>query len=33
VEETGFELPDGRIITLSNETKFKSGEILVNPSI
>lgn len=31
VEDKSFELPDGKIITLTNEAKFKSGEILLNP--
>lgn len=29
IEETSYELPDGNILKLSNEIKFKSGEVLL----
>lgn len=33
IEEICFELPDGEIIKLSNEIKFKTGEILLRPTL
>lgn len=31
LEEKAFELPDGKILKLPNEVKYKSAEVLVNP--
>lgn len=33
IETKAFELPDGKIISINNETKFKSGEVLLKPNI
>lgn len=33
IEEKCFELPDRKIITINNETKFKSGEVLLRPNL
>lgn len=33
MEEKCFELPDGKIIEISNEVKFKSAEVLLRPNL
>lgn len=32
-EEKCFELPDGKILTIDNLTKYKSGEVLLKPNM